>query len=611
LALLLIATLVFLPRQASAQAPQKMSYQAVIRDVGNKLVTNQSIGMRVSILQGSASGTAVYTETQKPTTNANGLVTVEIGTGLVITGTFATINWATGPYFIKTEIDPTSGTNYTVTGTSQLLSVPYALYAKTAENGFSGNYTDLSNKPTLFDGKYSSLTASPTLALVATSGSYNNLLDRPILLDSNYVVKTRGDQTIAGIKTFNNDLLVNGVFVGKGKGSILTNTAIGTGTLNTNTTGYYNTATGYNALFSNTSGDSNTANGKSALYSNTTGKYNTANGSSALYFNTAGFNNTANGSLSLYSNSTGSGNTATGMFTLYSNTTGYYNTANGTSSLFSNSTGYSNTAIGNMTMLLNATGNYNTANGFEALYSNTSGSSNIAIGAYSGYNNTTSSQNIFIGDSAGYNCKAGLNQFIGHYAGLYNTTGSNNTANGNYALYLNTTGNNNTAIGLGTLSNNTTGSNNIGIGLNAQVPSATGSNQIRIGNTNITYAGIQVAWTITSDRRLKSEITKSDLGLNFIKKLKPVSYVRINDQTQKKEYGFIAQEVEETLNGLGVTKTGMVAKDDAGMYSVRYNDLFAPMVKALQEQQETINTLEEKNKQLENRLKAIEEKLKL
>jgi len=116
-----------------AQAPQKMSYQAVIRNSSDQLITNHVIGMRISILQSSVSGTPVYVETQTPTTNANGLVTVEIGGGNVVTGIFEGIDWSSGIYFIKTETDPKGGTSYTITGTSQILSVPYALYAKTAE----------------------------------------------------------------------------------------------------------------------------------------------------------------------------------------------------------------------------------------------------------------------------------------------------------------------------------------------------------------------------------------------------------------------------------------------------------------------------------------------
>ncbi|HXC05382.1 MAG TPA: tail fiber domain-containing protein, partial [Bacteroidia bacterium] len=121
------------------------------------------------------------------------------------------------------------------------------------------------------------------------------------------------------------------------------------------------------------------------------------------------------------------------------------------------------------------------------------------------------------------------------------------------------------------------------LGYAAQVPTAGGSNQVVVGNTSITYAGIQVAWTITSDRRLKNAIQPSPLGLDFITRLKPVSYIRSSDTGKKVEYGFIAQEVEETLLAFGAANTGMIAKDDQGMYGVRYNDLLSPLVKALQE----------------------------
>lgn len=123
---------------ANAQSPQKMSCQAVIRNASNNLVTNNTVAMKISILQGSTSGTVVYVETQTPTTNINGLATFEIGTGSIISGTFATINWANGPYFIKTETDPTGGTSYSIVGTSEFLSVPYALYSLNGTPGPQG-----------------------------------------------------------------------------------------------------------------------------------------------------------------------------------------------------------------------------------------------------------------------------------------------------------------------------------------------------------------------------------------------------------------------------------------------------------------------------------------
>ena len=120
-----------------AQAPQKMSYQAVIRNSSDQLVINQSVGMQISILQGSSTGTPVYVETQTPTTNDNGLVSIEIGGGTT-TDNFEDIDWSTGTYFIKTETDPKGGTSYSITGTSQLLSVPYAFYATRAGEHYIG-----------------------------------------------------------------------------------------------------------------------------------------------------------------------------------------------------------------------------------------------------------------------------------------------------------------------------------------------------------------------------------------------------------------------------------------------------------------------------------------
>lgn len=153
-----------------SQAPEKMSYQAVIRNGSGQLLGNQSIAVRVSILQGSPAGAEIYAERLTGNTNANGLISLEIGTGTVITGTFASINWPAGSYYLKTETDPAGGTNYTITGTSQLLSVPYAMYAKSAGNS-GGTFTipyinTVNNASTLFsltnDGDGTSLEGNNT-----------------------------------------------------------------------------------------------------------------------------------------------------------------------------------------------------------------------------------------------------------------------------------------------------------------------------------------------------------------------------------------------------------------------------------------------------------------
>jgi hypothetical protein len=131
---ILLIFMLFATAMGFSQAPEKMNYQAVVRNADGSLITNSAVGLQISILQTSLTGTVVYKETHAQNTNVNGLVTLEIGTGTVVSGSFATINWASDNFFIKSETDPLGGNNYTISGTSQLLSVPYALHAKTAAN---------------------------------------------------------------------------------------------------------------------------------------------------------------------------------------------------------------------------------------------------------------------------------------------------------------------------------------------------------------------------------------------------------------------------------------------------------------------------------------------
>jgi galactitol-specific phosphotransferase system IIB component len=227
--------------------------------------------------------------------------------------------------------------------------------------------------------------------------------------------------------------------------------------------------------------------------------------------------------------------------------------------------------------------------------------------------------NIFMGVEAGNFTMSGnsiwqasYNTGIG-YRSLYAlTSGYNNSALGYGSLIALTTGNSNTAVGLFAGNGITTGSNNTVIGFNAQVPNNTGDNQIRLGNTSITYAGIQVAWTVTSDRRYKDNITPIGLGLGFISKLNPVSYVRKNDEKGRIEYGLIAQEVEQVLKDLGIENHAMLTITDEGMYELRYNDLIAPMIKAIQELKEKsdakdieIAKLKGENKEIKSQLNEI------
>jgi uncharacterized protein (TIGR02145 family) len=180
------------------QAPSGFKYQAVLRDASGNIRSNSNSSIDVVILQESAAGTQVFIENHFVTTNEFGLVNLEIGSKNP-TG-FSDIDWSAGPYFVKISVDNIE------MGTSQLLSVPYALYAKMAENGFSGDYDDLNNKPEftgwddiesddfsgsygdltnkplLFDGSWNSLTGKPTFSIVATSGLFSDLLSKPTTL---------------------------------------------------------------------------------------------------------------------------------------------------------------------------------------------------------------------------------------------------------------------------------------------------------------------------------------------------------------------------------------------------------------------------------------------
>ncbi len=147
---------------AISQVPEKVSYQAVVRDSDYELVVNSTVKVELSIKQRSADGPVVYVETHSVKTNENGLVSLELGDGNVISGNFLNINWSDGAYYLETKVDPLGGVNYKIVGVSQILSVPYAFHSKSAEtltepifeydpdfNAWDKDYNDLTNKPVI------------------------------------------------------------------------------------------------------------------------------------------------------------------------------------------------------------------------------------------------------------------------------------------------------------------------------------------------------------------------------------------------------------------------------------------------------------------------------
>lgn len=130
------------------QAPERISYQSVVRDLSNNLITSQTVGVQITIRQGASNGANVYREQHSLMTNTGGLLSLEIGGGAVQNGSLSAINWNSGPYFVEQEIDPAGGTNYTLSQTEELLSVPYALHAKNASQANSASVADVATNIT-------------------------------------------------------------------------------------------------------------------------------------------------------------------------------------------------------------------------------------------------------------------------------------------------------------------------------------------------------------------------------------------------------------------------------------------------------------------------------
>jgi trimeric autotransporter adhesin len=428
------------------------------------------------------------------------------------------------------------------------------------------------------------------------------------------------------------------------------NTAIGWRSLHSNSTGNNNVATGWESLFNNSIGHDNTGTGSQALFSNASGSANTGVGSQALFSNTSGEDNTAVGTQSLFSNKTGSVNTAIGFSALFSNTTGNSNMASGVSALFSNTTGSHNTATGFESILSNVNGDNNTASGFESLRLNTSGSGNSAVGATALFSNISGNSNTAVGNTALTSNSIGNNNTaIGTQSLAGNSTGSSNTAGGFQALFANTTGFQNTAIGTISLVSNNSGSSNTAIGFGADVSAGNlsnataigegaivnASNKIRLGNSAVTVIEGQVPFTTPSDGRFKYKIKEDVKGLDFIMRLRPVTYQfdvkrfdeqQVNHRTGKsaqvanhimqasydeasavRRTGFIAQEVERAANTVGYNFSGIIKpKTEDGHYSLSYESFVVPLVKAVQEQEQLILKLERQNEALQKRLLAVE-----
>ncbi|MFA7325991.1 MAG: tail fiber domain-containing protein [Candidatus Kapaibacterium sp.] len=592
----------------NSQTPYKFSYQAVVRDANNELITNKSISVKISILSDSVTGDVVYSEISYPKTNDNGLISLQIGASAFPEGDIESIDWSKGEYFIKTEIDPNGKSDYTIISTTQLISVPYALHASTADRIAGGG-----------DG-------SPTDRIIDKDG--NTRVEVEKNNDENIIRFTLDGEekwTMTGNRlessNQNNNILIGkqaGRTIYNGEGNIAIgdsslfriingnfNIAFGLQSLNNNTSGGNNVSIGTKSLYLNNTGSNNTAIGHEAIFSNNYGSFNVANGFQALYNNNQGNGNCAIGSSSLYSNTKGGRNSAVGYQSLYSNTEGARNSAIGSGALYSNITGDDNTACGAESMNKNTAGAYNTATGRSAMQYNTTGNSNAVVG----YNTLSS-------NSSGH-----YNSALGATAMIDNTTGNANTAVGYLALRSNVNGSNNVSIGTLSLKSNISGEFNTTIGyLSDNADSnftnsmslghkslSTASDMVRVGNENITSIGGAVNWTTISDGRFKVNVVENVKGLQFINQLRPVTYTMdlrkieqfytdnfgiVDSSKWDTKYdkenitytGFIAQEVEQAAKANGFDFSGVDApKNEKDFYGLRYAEFVVPLVKSVQE----------------------------
>lgn len=570
-----------------------------------------------------------------------------------------------GKLHIKGSADTSQLTidaNATQTGTHPLIRLRDAagvdlmhIHSDNAENVFIGLNAGKSNNGASF-GRYNTFIGggsgfSNTLGESNTASGYKALFSN-INGGGNTAI---GSQSLSSNSTANENIAIGVSALSKqsynnsGVAYIGANVAIGNYALYNNNPGLAQTGPTTSAILN---GINNTAIGHTAMRDNTSGHENTALGSLVLISNKAGFSNTAIGYAALYSNIDGSYNTATGQGALYSNKA-YNNTASGYAALSLNTSGSSNTATGNLALRSNTLGSFNTADGSQALYWNTTATQNTAIGFSALYNQSYSNggTEFTSGNVAVGNLALSGNNPASTISGVYNT------AVGYRALSSNVTGISNVALGFDADNDGNSSNYNVIIGSTAHIASGVSNSTVvgygaytntpnlaLLGNPSTLYTGGYSNWTNFSDGRFKTNVDENVKGLDFIMRLRPVTYhmdVRAlyklwnispygkedsangkmnialktegDERIRKKESirmsGFIAQEVEKAAQQSAYDFDGVIKPaHDKDYYRLAYGEFVVPLVKAVQEQQAIIDKQNKIIDELLKRVAALEKK---